>query len=277
MTDGPFIEGKEHLGGFTIVRAADLDAALAWAPQAARGDALPIEVRPFAGERTEATAGRDADRARLPRRVRPRRGRARPRLRRHRVGRRSGPGRLRHRAGALAGERPRRRARPAGSSPPRATAPSIACGAKPRATTATRRRRCCMQADGGRVEEDDAVHDDRLRLIFTCCHPALAPAARVALTLRLLGGLHDAEIARAFLVPGADHGAAPGAREGQDPRRRHPLSRAGRGRSPGPPRRRARRRLPDLQRGLRGHRRAIASCARTCAPRRSASAACWRP
>ena len=45
--------------------------------------------------------------------------------------------------------------------------------------------------------------DDRLRLIFTCCHPALAPAARVALTLRLLGGLTTAEIARAFLVPEA--------------------------------------------------------------------------
>ncbi|MCO8270129.1 RNA polymerase sigma factor [Actinoplanes sp. TRM 88003] len=43
--------------------------------------------------------------------------------------------------------------------------------------------------------------DDTLRLIFTCCHPALAPAARVALTLRLLGGLTTGEIARAFLVP----------------------------------------------------------------------------
>jgi RNA polymerase sigma-70 factor (ECF subfamily) len=46
-----------------------------------------------------------------------------------------------------------------------------------------------------------AVADDRLRLVFTCCHPALAPAAQVALTLRLLGGLTTAEIARAFLVP----------------------------------------------------------------------------
>lgn len=44
------------------------------------------------------------------------------------------------------------------------------------------------------------VEDDRLRLIFTCCHPALTPEARVALTLRLLGGLTVAEIARAFLV-----------------------------------------------------------------------------
>ena len=45
------------------------------------------------------------------------------------------------------------------------------------------------------------VTDDRLRLVFTCCHPALAPEARVALTLRLLGGLTVAEIAQAFLVP----------------------------------------------------------------------------
>jgi RNA polymerase sigma-70 factor, ECF subfamily len=49
--------------------------------------------------------------------------------------------------------------------------------------------------------EEGAVHDDRLRLIFTCCHPALATAVQVALTLRLLGGLTTAEIARAFLVP----------------------------------------------------------------------------
>jgi RNA polymerase sigma-70 factor (ECF subfamily) len=49
--------------------------------------------------------------------------------------------------------------------------------------------------------EEGPVRDDRLRLIFTCCHPALATAAQVALTLRLLGGLTTAEIARAFLVP----------------------------------------------------------------------------
>jgi RNA polymerase sigma-70 factor (ECF subfamily) len=52
-------------------------------------------------------------------------------------------------------------------------------------------------------EEEDLVPDDRLRLIFTCCHPALALPARVALTLRLLGGLTTAEIAHAFLVPEA--------------------------------------------------------------------------
>src|SRR3954471_14514550 len=45
-----------------------------------------------------------------------------------------------------------------------------------------------------------AIDDDRLRLIFTCCHPALAMETRVALTLRMVGGLTVAEIARAFLV-----------------------------------------------------------------------------
>jgi RNA polymerase sigma-70 factor (ECF subfamily) len=54
---------------------------------------------------------------------------------------------------------------------------------------------------GGEEPEESAVRDDRLRLIFTCCHPALATGARVALTLRLLGGLTTAEIAHAFLVP----------------------------------------------------------------------------
>ena len=52
-------------------------------------------------------------------------------------------------------------------------------------------------------EEVGPVTDDRLRLIFTCCHPALATGAQVALTLRLLGGLETPEIARAFLVPEA--------------------------------------------------------------------------
>ena len=49
--------------------------------------------------------------------------------------------------------------------------------------------------------EEGPVQDERLRLIFTCCHPALGRSAQVALTLRLLGGLTTAEIARAFLVP----------------------------------------------------------------------------
>lgn len=57
--------------------------------------------------------------------------------------------------------------------------------------------------DGADAREGDVIPDDRLRLIFTCCHPALALEARVALTLRLLCGLSTAEVARAFLVPEA--------------------------------------------------------------------------
>ena len=50
MTDGPFAEGKEYLGGFTIIRAPDLDAALDWGRRLARVLPLPIEVRPFVDE-----------------------------------------------------------------------------------------------------------------------------------------------------------------------------------------------------------------------------------
>ncbi len=47
-TDGPFAEGKEHVGGFTIIQAPDLDAALEWGRRLSRATTLPIEVRPFA-------------------------------------------------------------------------------------------------------------------------------------------------------------------------------------------------------------------------------------
>jgi hypothetical protein len=50
MTDGPYAEGKEHVGGFTVVDAPDLDAALAWAARLAEITTLPIEVRPFQGD-----------------------------------------------------------------------------------------------------------------------------------------------------------------------------------------------------------------------------------
>jgi RNA polymerase sigma-70 factor (ECF subfamily) len=58
-------------------------------------------------------------------------------------------------------------------------------------------------ADNAPAQEEETVPDDRLRLIFTCCHPALNQLAQVALTLRLLGGLETPEIARAFFVPEA--------------------------------------------------------------------------
>ena len=58
-----------------------------------------------------------------------------------------------------------------------------------------------QEAAGAQPAEEGPVRDDRLRLLFTCCHPALSPAAQVALTLRLLGGLSTGQIAHAFLVP----------------------------------------------------------------------------
>jgi hypothetical protein len=52
MTDGPFAEGKEHIGGFWIIEAADLDAALEWARKGSKACTLPIEVRPFQDDPT---------------------------------------------------------------------------------------------------------------------------------------------------------------------------------------------------------------------------------
>jgi RNA polymerase sigma-70 factor, ECF subfamily len=60
-----------------------------------------------------------------------------------------------------------------------------------------------LEAARGQDSEMHTITDDRLRLIFTCCHPALSPEARVALTLRTLGGLSTPEIAHAFMVPEA--------------------------------------------------------------------------
>jgi len=64
-------------------------------------------------------------------------------------------------------------------------------------------RAALTRAQGEPPRQEGPVQDERLRLIFTCCHPALSRAAQVALTLRLLGGLTTAQIAHAFLVPEA--------------------------------------------------------------------------
>jgi hypothetical protein len=50
MTDGPYVEGKEHIGGLVIIKAESLDDALAWGREVARATTLPVEVRPFQGE-----------------------------------------------------------------------------------------------------------------------------------------------------------------------------------------------------------------------------------
>jgi RNA polymerase sigma-70 factor, ECF subfamily len=70
-----------------------------------------------------------------------------------------------------------------------------------RESVRTRRHLEAMALDDDMTDETHEIEDDRLRLIFTCCHPALGSSSQVALTLRLIGGLSTPEIARAFLTP----------------------------------------------------------------------------
>ncbi|MEU8504541.1 RNA polymerase sigma factor [Streptomyces brevispora] len=69
------------------------------------------------------------------------------------------------------------------------------------ASRVDRHAQAALLRAGTEPAEEGPVRDDRLRLIFTCCHPSLSTAAQIALTLRLLGGLTTAELAHAFLVP----------------------------------------------------------------------------
>ena len=111
---------------------------------------------------------------------------------------------------------------------------------------------------GGAGDDETRMPDDRLRLIFTCCHPALAPEAQVALTLRTLGGLTTPRDRARVPRPRADDGAAAGARQAQDPRRaasRTAVPRRRRAAGPAATRVLAVA-LPDLQRGLHRDRRA---------------------
>ena len=102
---------------------------------------------------------------------------------------------------------------------------------------------------------DSVVRDDQLRLIFTCCHPALALEARVALSLRTLCGLSTAEIARALLVPEATMAKRLVRAKAQDRRRSHPVPCPGGSRATGSARWRPRRRLPRVHRGPHGDER----------------------
>ena len=284
-TDGPFAETKEHLGGYYIVDVKDLDRALELAAQIPDARTGAIEVRPVLEIARRAVRRRVAghgDRRRraiagLPRGVGPGPGHADPR-----------PRRLRPRRGRAAG----------GASSRRSSAgPSTACPTRPGAWLLTAARRKAIDRIRREAKRDassepraraargrrrtrgprrwtmSAIADDRLRLIFTCCHPALAH--------RRPGRAHPAHARRPDhrrdrpRVPGArgDDGAAPGAGEAQDPHGRHPLPGAAGPRAARPAPRGARRRLPDLQRGLPATA-GDASCAASCAPRRSASAGC---
>ena len=233
VTDGPFAETKEQLMGFWIIEAANLDEALGVDEEGAAGGGA-IEVRPLVEEagrggrevlrRETALPGQGPDplsapaaldgrgsrqrrRPRLPGGVRAGGRDADPRPRRLRRRRRGGPGGLRRprsSAGRATASPPTRapgspgRAQP-GDRPAAPRAQPARQEGDPRGARGAAARRTRSRGDRGRGRRAE-IEDDRLRLIFTCCHPALAIEARVALTLRSLGGLETPEIARAFLV-----------------------------------------------------------------------------
>ena len=163
--------------------------------------------------------------------------------------------------------------------------------ARNRATDRIRRNRVLAAKSGLLAEVHPAAvatgastfPDERLELIFTCCHPALAVEAQVALTLRTLGGLTTDEIARAFLVPERTMAQRLVRAKRKIKAATDPVPGTAEPPAPGTPRGRPRRRLPHLQRGLRRPRRAGSrSPVAGTRPRRTAcrttprSTGCWR-
>ena len=217
----------------------------------ARTDAAPLTGSDAAHEIVDRLFREEQGRAvatliRVTRRLRPRRG-----------GR---PGRVHQRArdAGRSGACPTTRA--PGSRRPRATGRSTGCAGAERLVEKTEvagsrggdgggaRRRI----DPGERRTPMPIADDRLRLIFTCCHPALAMDARVALTLRTLGGLTTPEIARAFLVPEPTLAQRLVRAKRKIRDAGHPLPGAARRAAARAARWRPAGALPRLQRGLRG-------------------------
>ena len=219
VTDGPYAETQEVLAGYWIVECESFDRATEIAARLAELPARPercrrrqyVDVRPIADGRRRA--GRLIGRTETQRRgpaapagaAGPRRGRPPLRALRHRRGRRPGGAARRGRA----------------------QWPTDGVPDNPRGwliTVAARRLTDLLRSEQARRRREDTVaalgaarrvagarpptgrpaeSDDTLILLFLCCHPALSPASQIALTLRAVGGLTTAEIARAFLVPEA--------------------------------------------------------------------------
>ena len=251
MTDGPFAETKEQLGGFWVIKCADLDAG-AGLGREVRGGLRPgrgaAVRRPVPG--LTASRSRHGPGEHLPRGVRPLRRHPGPPPRRHQPRRGGGPGRVRDGAAEVAdpaaepgrldrdhrpqpGRRPasprvdpRGPARPGPAAAPTGRARGGGTGARRPAPAHLH-----LLPPGARSRRADRPH--------------AAPARRPR-------GAGDRPG-----LPGAggDHRPADRARQEEDPRRRHPVPGAGRARAAGPAAARARRALPDVQRGLHGHRR----------------------
>ncbi len=209
MTDGPYLETKEVIGGFWVIDAPDLDVALKLAAEGSkacrRQGRGPSVRRPRLSRlsRHPMTAPDDADGTAAVERVfREEYGRLIASL-----VRRFGDIDI---AEEAAGEAlvAALEKWPESGVPPNPGG-WLTTTAGNRAIDRIRREKqrdakhqaALMHHDDTPHEPTGPVEDDRLRLLFTCCHPALAPEARIALTLRLLGGLTVAEIAQAFLVP----------------------------------------------------------------------------
>ena len=206
VTDGPYAETKEQLGGFWVVEAPDLDAALAIAK---KGSAACVGSRggpPVPGRVTHPAApdgAGDDPGAGLAAVFRAEHGRVVASLAR-RFGDLDIAEDATGEALVVAAER-----WPTEGLPPNPGGwLTTVAGNKALDRIRREKRRQDKYAEVARMDNHDdpaeptgPVEDDRLRLVFTCCHPALAPENRVALTLRLLGGLTVAEIAAAFLVP----------------------------------------------------------------------------
>ena len=207
-TDGPFVAVKEALGGYLIFEADDLDAAIELAariPAARLGGA--IEVRPDRGVVTASTSV-----------FRDEWGRVLAALIGF-LGSFDLAEEAAQEAFAIAAERwpregtpvePARVARDDRAQPRHRPHPPRPHARREDAPAGGAR------GGGGRDGRDDVIPDERLELLFTCCHPALALDAQVALTLRTLGGLTTDEIAARVPRARADDGQAARPREAQD-------------------------------------------------------------
>ena len=299
-TDGPFAETKETLGGFYLVEAADLDEAIAYAAMIPGARNGCIEVRPI-WDYTIA-GGERPGRRRRPGTDGP--GRSRPSLTGSDAAHEIVDRLFREEQGRavatlirvtgdfdLAEEAVQDAFISALETWPSRGVPDnpgawITTTARNRAIDRLRRRKRLVEKTETLAREaaieselrghrsgpsEDAMHiaDDRLRLIFTCCHPALAMDARVALTLRTLGGLTTPEIARAFLVPEPTLAQRLVRAKRKIRDAGHPLSRPAGGAPARAARRRPARRSTSSSTRAMPRRRATRSSGASCAPRRS--------